>query len=144
MKEKIKQIQKLRVKLSDLRFQIRDRVLEVAKRYIVAAHPTNRGYGYPTVTDADFKWTIDSRDVNVTWYEFWNYGGEDEGEFSFPVEYLWDDVALVAYEELRKKEKENVKKQRQENERQKEIKQLQKLQEKYPGGFPGHRGWSSG
>ena len=132
MREKIKQIQKLHVELSDLRFQISDRVLEVAKRYIVAAHPTNRGYGYPMVTEAGFEWTIDSQDVNVTWYQSWNYGGQDEGTFSFPVKYLWDDAALVAYEELRKKKKENVKKQGQERKRQKEIKQLQKLQEKYP------------
>ncbi len=101
MREIVEQIEALRQETNSLREQIHERVLEVAKRYIVAHHTTNQGYGYPYVEYADFEWSIDSGLVIVEWDETWNYGGQDQGTFSFLVKYLWDDEALVSYEESR-------------------------------------------
>lgn len=130
--ELIEQIQRLQQEVSVIRPELHERVLDVAKRYIVAHHPTNRGYGYPTISDADFEWNIDSSTVHVEWDEFWNYGGQDQGAFSFPVSYIWDDAALVAYEELRTEAKETNQREVRECEREKELQQLEILKEKYP------------
>lgn len=128
----IEQIQRLQQEVSVIRPELDERVLDVAKRYIVAHHPTNRGYGYPTISDTDFTWDIESGFVHVEWDEFWNYGGHDQGAFSFPVKYIWDDTALVAYEKLRAEAKESKQKEANKCERETELKQLQILQEKYP------------
>jgi hypothetical protein len=68
----------------------------------------------------------------VEWDEFWNYGGHDQGAFSFPVKYIWDDEALVAYEESRAETKETKQRKARDRKREEELQQLEILQEKYP------------
>jgi hypothetical protein len=133
MKDIVTKIQGLDAELEALRPKIHDRVIEVAKRYVVAAHTTNRGYGYPAVKSPNirFEWEIDSEVVRVGWSDYWSFGGHDAATFSFPVEYIWDEAAIVAYEERRTEEKESVLLQKQEAQRQQELKQLRHLQEKH-------------
>lgn len=133
MKDIVIKLQALDARLKHCRAQIHSRVIEVAQRYIVAAHPTNRGYGYPAVISPNivFDWEIDSEVIHVGWSDYWSFGGNDEGTFSFSVKYIWDEEALVAYEEKRFEEKEAAVLQKQEEQRQQELKQLRHLQAKH-------------
>lgn len=133
MKDIVIKLQELEARLKHHRAQIHSRVIEVAQRYIVAAHPTNRGYGYPAVLSSNivFDWELDSEVIRVGWSDYWSYGGHDQGTFAFSVKYIWDEEALVAYEERRVEEKESVLLQKQEEQRQQELKQLRHLQAKH-------------
>lgn len=84
-----------------------DIVKKNLRRYINAYHPTNMYYGFPG-DDAVFNWEIDENYVYVDWEENWNYGGHDQGYFSMPINYLWDDEALKNYEQIRQKEKKEI------------------------------------
>ena len=132
MREIVEQIESLRQETNSLQGQIHKRVLEVAKRYIVAHHTTNRGYGYPEPEYADFEWSIKSGSVEVEWDETWNYGGHDRGTFSFPVKYIWDNEALVSYEESRAEKKAAIETNKISARRTEELRQLEILKEKYP------------
>jgi hypothetical protein len=84
-------------------------ILERAKRFIVAEHDTNRGYGYPG-PKANFRWSVeDAESLFIEWDEHWSYGGQDEGSFTLPLEMVLDDgTLLTAYEAKRKAEKDAV------------------------------------
>ena len=130
----VQQMQKLQTQIIDLSKKLDERVVEVAKRYIVAAHDENRGYGYPSVDKAYFNWEMDEDgDIEVHWEETWAYGGYDAGTFVIPANFVWDEGALVAYEKERVSYKANRADQKVFSERQREIEQLKKLQEKYGG-----------
>ena len=130
--ECVERIQRLQVELNAVRPGLHERVLEVAKRYIVAHHPTNRGYGYPEPEYADFEWNIECNSVYVEWNETWNYGGHDHRAFSFPVKYIWDEEALVAYEKSRTDAKAIRIREARDSKREEELQQLETLKEKYP------------
>ena len=136
-KAKIREMQQLREQMDKLHREIDDHVVAVAKRYIVAAHRENSGYGYPTVSGkggAWFEWEIgEEGDVDVTWEETWSYGGHDGGSFTVPANFIWDEKALVAFEEKRAREKADKKAEQEARKRQEELEQLAKLQEKYGG-----------
>ena len=106
------------------------RVQEIARRYIDAAHDTNRGYGFPDV-GVDFDdWHIDGNDIVVSWSNTWAYGGYDEGSFCFPAKYLYDEDALIEFEKKRVVDKEKAKQKAEEKQRQKDEVELEKLKEK--------------
>ena len=137
MKEKIERMRELDKEMQEIHREINKHVIEVAKRYIVAAHDENRGYGYPTQRNKGrnntfYDWEVDDDSIGVTWEETWNYGGHDGGAFSVPENFFWDESALVAFEEKRAREKADKKAEKEAKERQKEIEQMKKLQEKYP------------
>lgn len=128
----VQQIQELQSQIMDLSQKIDKRVIEVAKRYIVAAHDENRGYGYPSVTNAHFNWEMDENgNIEVHWEETWAYGGYDAGSFIVPANFVWDEDALVAYEKERANHKTKREEQKVSAQREKEIEQLKKLQKKY-------------
>lgn len=131
-KNTIEKMQELKKDIDKLHNEINDHVIQVAKRYIVAAHPTNRGYGHPNVNNAKFSWEIEEGgDINVDWYDSWSYGGHDEGCFSVPANFIWDEKALVDFEEDCAKKKSEEKIKEEENLRQSELEKLKTLKEKY-------------
>jgi hypothetical protein len=129
--EMIEKMQRLHQEMRELHDEIDEQVIKVAKRYIRAYHDTNRGYGYPS-DNSYYSWQIDNDgNIEVTWEEHWSYGGHDAGAFTVPSQFIYDEAALIAFEQSRDQAKQQKKEEELNKIKQEELAQLERLQKKY-------------
>lgn len=78
-----------------------------------------------------FDWKVERDFLEVKWYDYWAFGGQEEGCFEMPIHFLYDEQAFQEYQK-----QEEIKQQTKEQEEimlkeQAEKEQLKKLKEKY-------------
>lgn len=126
--EKVESIIALQNTLRTLYSDLTDHVREVAKRVSEAAYINDEciidGNRYPHSKDlqkANTDWNIKCDCVSFSWEV---YGGLRGGEFTFPVEFLYDEAAIQKFEAVQKKKKED----REVKRRQQLLEDLKKTQ----------------
>lgn len=122
--------------VNSLKDQLDGHVKQIAHEYIEAQKLTveHAGYGWPSnvLKNLDgFSWDIDTcGNVCCTWSESWNYGGHDQGSFEFSSEFLHNPEALENYKKICQQEHERLVEKKKEDERQRDQRELQRLQQK--------------
>ena len=120
-------MQSLREEMKKLHDKVDEKVIAVAKRYIVAFQ--NSGCPGDAAT---FNWWSDGKEIEGRWEEYYLDGGEDCGVFEFPIEFVWDENALIEHEKSVSEKIERKKKGKEIEHEKKERQQLQELSDKYP------------
>lgn len=103
MQRKIEHLLSLYQSADSIKKELDSLVMEVAERYIRAASEGNGAY--PSSAKDIICWSVEGDDIECEWSEYWSYGGHDEGSFSFPAKFLYDEDALMEYEKKRIKQK---------------------------------------
>ena len=135
-KSMVNQLIDLSQKISQLKYQLDEHVKQIAHEYIESKKLTveHAGYGWPSnvLKNLDeFTWDIDGNGVvNCTWSEHWNYGGHDQGSFEFSSEFLHNPESLENYKKICQQEHERLATEKKEQERQRDQRELQRLQQK--------------
>ena len=122
-------LQSLEEEARKLHDEVSEKVVAAAQRYINAFRKNS--YGWPG-SAATYSWHVADDLIDVSWDEHWNYGGEDSGSFEFPIEFVWDEDALIQHEKATAAEIERKKKEKEAECEKKERQRLQELSDKYP------------
>ena len=110
IEKEIKQIVAALSQAHSLKIKVDEHVTSVVKRYIIADHRHNVGSRFSDHAGNEFHWKIYADgSVEGSWEFRWEKGGIAGGHVDIPLEYLWDESALVAFENKRAVEKQELK-----------------------------------
>jgi len=125
MKTKIEELLKCSDRVVELKAELKSRVLEVARRVFIAEYLIDIGHGEVDI-DEFKEWRVTMDSIVVKWVD----REDEDDEFSYPAEYLYNEAALVTYEEKRIAESEAAKLKAKDKQRKKDEAEYLRLGQK--------------